>query len=885
MQWCNLKPKLRSDGTASMPLSRSIRAVLAALPLFAAVLPAQGPRAPREVVASTASPDAIRLDGRLDEPAWLAAIPASDFTQREPIEGTPASDGTEVRFLITSDALLIGARMHSTDPAGVRPLVGRRDAGLPTEELFISLDTRGDRLTAYSFVVTPGGTRRDLFHASDNLGAQDESWDPVWEVHTAVDAEGWTAEVRIPLTQLRFASGTDHAWGLNLIRTIPSRNESSYWVLVGRNETGWSSRMGRLAGLGALRAPARLEVTPYVALEGTRFGTVDAADPFAERMRGTVRGGADLKLGLGSSLTLDATINPDFGQVEADPAVVNLTAFEIGFEERRPFFVEGSNLFGGRGTFYSRRIGATPPGSPGAPYAESAGNSTILGAAKVTGRMPSGLSIGALTAVTAEEAVRTFDPELGHSRAVVAPLTAYGIATAQQEVGRNRSTARASLTAVQRDLDPGSPLASLLAERAYTGLLDGRLRWAGGAYDISAYLVGSYVEGSAEAILAQQRSSRRYYQRPDAEHVEVDPARTSLAGIYAGINHSKMAGNWLWDVDFEVASPGVELNDIGFQNQVDYRYLSANLRHRETTPGRTFHNWSVGLEGTGIWNTAGDRTFVESGVFGEVTWKNFWSSEFAVEYSPRALDDRITRGGPLMEAPEAWRFDFDTETRSSAPTMAGFFVSTERDELDGWSVDVGGGIRLRPGTRWEVRIEPMWSRSVTPRQFVTTRSGGSAATYGGRYLFAELSRSEVSAEIRASVAITPELTVEGFFQPFASSGQYADFGELAAARTFDLRRYGTDGTTIARANGQYTVTDGDATVTFGDPNFNIRSFRSNLVLRWEWRPGSTAYLVWQQNRFENRDPDRRVGPGGLFQAFGAAGDNVLAFKVSYWLAR
>lgn len=866
-------------------LARSIPAVLLAA-LSTPALVAQQPAAgSRRVIAVPVASDAIRLDGRLDEPAWRNVTPAAGFTQREPAEGSPASEPTEVRFLITGDALLIGARMSSSAAASIRPLVGRRDAELPTEELFISLDTRGDRLTAYSFVVTPGATRRDVFHPNDNLDSQDESWDPVWEVYTAVDADGWTAEARIPLTQLRFGSGNDQEWGVNLIRTIPSRNESSHWVLVGRNETGWSSRMGRLAGLGTLRTPARLEVTPYVALEGTRIGTVDASDPFSERTSGTFRGGADLKLGLGSSLTLDATINPDFGQVEVDPAEVNLTAFETFFEERRPFFVEGRNLFGGRNTFYSRRIGAPPIGSADAPYAESADNTTILGAAKVTGRMASGLSLGTLTAVTAEEEVRTFDPSIGYGRAVVAPRTLHGIVTTQQELGRNRSTVRASLTAVERDLDPGSPLAAILLRRAYTGLLDGRWRWAGGAYDVSAYLVGSWVEGSPEAVLAQQRSSRRYFQRPDADHVELDPNRTSLSGAYFGINHSKMAGDWLWDVDFESATPGVELNDIGFLGNADYRYLSGNLRHRETTPGRSFHNWTVGVEGTGIWNTGGVRTFVESGVFGGVTWKNFWSSDVAVEYSPRAMDDGITRGGPLMESPATWRFDFESETRSSAPTMATLSVSTERDELSGWSVEVEAGVRLRPGTRWEIRVEPSWSRSVTARQYVTTRPGGGAATYGNRYLFAELSRSEISAEIRGSLAITPELTVEGYFQPFASGGQYADFGELVAARTSELRRYGSDGASIVRADGRYTVTDGTTSFTFRDPNFNIRSFRSNLVLRWEWRPGSTAYLVWQQNRFEARDPDQRVGPGGLFQALGAAGDNVVAFKVSYWLSR
>jgi hypothetical protein len=841
--------------------------------------------ATRQVHAVRASSDAVQLDGRLDESIWQTADAATGFVQREPVEGTPASDATEVRFVLTPDALIIGARMRSSTPERIRALVGRRDSALPTEELFVSLDTRGDRLTAYSFVVTPGGTRRDLFHPSDNLGSQDESWDPVWQVETALDATGWTAEVRIPLTQLRFDAASAGTWGVNLIRTIPDRNESSYWVLVGRNETGWSSRMGQLSGLGALNAPRRLEIVPYAAVEGTRVGTTDPDDPFSERSSGTARFGADVKLGLGSSLTLDAAINPDFGQVEADPAVVNLTAFETFFEERRPFFIEGSNLFGGRSTFYSRRIGAAPPGSADAPYAESANNSTILTAAKVTGRLPSGLSVGALGAVTAEENIRTFDPDGGFGNAIVAPLTGYGILTAQQELGRTRSTAKASFTVVQRDLADGSALAASLARRAYTGMLDGRWRWAGGRYDVSAFVVGSHIEGTPEAILAQQRSSRRYFQRPDADHTEIDPTRTSMSGVYAGINHSKMGGNLLWDVDFEYASPTLELNDAGFMNSVDYQYLGGNVRYRQTQPGKLFHNWVIGAEGTGIWNTADVRTFTETGLFGGVTWKNFWSSEFAVEYSPRAMDDGITRGGPLMQSPAEYRMDLSTETSSSKPTLIGVSFSGSRNELDGWEAGLGMELRFRPGTRWLVSVEPSISRSVNARQYVTTRPGGSAATYGSRYLFGEISRSEVAAQFRASVAITPELTFEGYIEPFASSGQYQHFGELATARTFNLREYGSDGTTIALVNDRYEVTDGDAEFGFNNPNFNIRSFRSNLVLRWEWRPGSTAYLVWQQNRFEARDPAQRVGTGGLFQALGAPGDNVLAFKVSYWIAK
>jgi hypothetical protein len=462
---------------------------------------------PRTVTAVRLAGPVPHIDGRLDESAWQRAQPASEFVQLEPIEGAPAPEDTEVRFLYADDALYIGARMLSRDPAAIRTLVARRDTDVPSEQLVISFDTHQNRTTAYTFAITPGGIRTDYFHPSDSRGARDHSFDPVWEVATAVDSAGWTAEIRIPFTQLRFNAGAEQVWGVNLTRSVPDRNEQTFWVLVRRNEQGWSSRMGTLEGIRGIRPSRRIEVLPYVAAEGNRASDVDPVDPFTSQVDGTGRMGADLELGLGPALTLNATINPDFGQVEADPAVVNLTAFETFFSERRPFFTEGSNLFGGRGTFYSRRIGARPSGSAGAPYAESVDNSTILGAAKVTGRTSGGFSLGALGAATARERVRTYDPSSDtFGDATIAPFTMYGIVTGQQEFGRDRSTLKASVTAVERDLEDGGPLASILTRRAWTGLLDGRWRWAGGRYDVSAYVVGTRVEGDSAAILRLQRS-------------------------------------------------------------------------------------------------------------------------------------------------------------------------------------------------------------------------------------------------------------------------------------------------------------------------------------------------------------------------------------------
>ena len=858
---------------------------LALLTPFSLAVQAQSPT--KSVAAVRLEGQSPDVDGRLNEAVWNQTTPATGFILSEPTEGAPAPEATEVRFLYTNDALYVGARMRSNTPGSIRRLVGRRDSDMPSEILFVSFDSRADRRTAYTFGVTPGGVRTEFFHSSDFEDDNDQSYDPVWEAEAVVDSAGWTAEMRIPFTQLRYNPGPGpQTWGVNIVREVPDRNESSYWILVGRQETGWSSRMGRLEGLADLPKSRRIEISPYVAGNATLGREVPDADPFNDRYDATFRAGGDLKMGLGPNLTLDATFNPDFGQVEADPAEVNLSAFETFFDERRPFFLEGSDLLGGRGTFYSRRIGASPPGFADGDYVESADNTTILGAAKVTGRLPSGLSIGALSALTARERVRTFDTLSNtFAETIVAPLTFYGIATARQEIGRNRSIIGASFSIVERDVDPNSLLASLVARHAYTGLIDGRLRWAGGKYDMSAYIGYSHVAGDSTAILRQQLSSRRYFQRPDAGHVEVDPSRTSLGGVTAGINHSKLAGSWLWDIDYSQESPELELNDIGSLGSADDRSLSGDIRYRQTKPGRLFHNWTLGLAETTEWNFDGDRTFMAHGFFAEATFKNFWESSFDVNYLPRSQSDDQTRGGPLMQTPSTWQVGMELGGREGASTSWSVETFTRIDELDGLLLETEFGLGFRPGTRWELSLDGAYNRYVPMRQYVTTLGGGSAATFGSRYIFAKLEQSEIVARLRLSYALTPDLTIEGYLEPFASSGRYSRFGELAAPSTLDLLRYGTGGTSItAQGDSAYTVTQGANQFTFDNPNFDVRSLRSNLVIRWEWQPGSTLFLVWQQNRESEGFPRRDVGLGGLWDSFSIPGEHFLAIKASYWIA-
>ena len=835
---------------------------------------------------AVAADSPLRLDGVLDETAWSRAEPATGFVQREPVEGAPAPERTEVRFLYDAGALWIGARMQSDDPSAIRSLVTRRDREGSSEQIVVSLDTYGDRRTAYTFAVTPAGVRIDYYHPSDFEDARDYGYDPVWEVETTVDDSGWTAEMRIPFSQLRFTEAGAEEWGVNVVRRVPARNEASYWMLVGRDETGWSSRMGRLTGLGGVEPSRGVEILPYVAANATVADDVDPDNPFLQERTSSVRAGADVKVGIGSSLTLDATINPDFGQVEADPAEVNLTAFETFFGERRPFFTEGSQLFGGRGLFYSRRIGAPPPAVPDADYFETVDNTTILGAAKLTGRLPSGLSIGALAAVTGEEEVETFDADADDfGSAVVAPLTSYAVASLQQEFGADGSTVSAMVTGVRRDLEPGSLLADLVTEDAVSAVVDGRYRWAGGKYDVSAFIGVTHVRGSESALLRLQRSSRRYWQRPDADHVEVDPARTAMTGTIMGINHSKMSGDhWLWDADYYQESPAFEPNDIGQLGATDDRGLRANLRYRENEPGRLFRAWSIGTGQVTEWTFGGERQFTVVYPFANLVLPNFWQINLDAEFLTAGLSDAATRGGPLMAQIPARQMAVELQNAPGSRTRWGFEVERREDDAGGDYFRFEPSLSLRPGTRWELSLDPHWIEWTDPRQYVTARENGPAATFGTRYIFAYVDRSEVAARVRLNYTFSPELTLETYIEPFAASGTYYDFGELEAARSSRLRTYGeAAGTTLVRdEDGTAAITADGETFTIAPRDFNVRSIRSNAVLRWEWRPGSTAYLVWQQDGFADDDPGD-VGPGALLDAFGARRDHFLALKVSYWL--
>jgi hypothetical protein len=841
-----------------------------------------------QVVAGRIQGAPPQLDGKLDDPAWLHAQWASGFIQREPVEGAHPAAETRVAFMYDDAALYIAARMSAAPATPVRGLVTRRDREGSSEQLVISLDTYHDRRTAYSFGVTAAGVRIDYLHATDTQSDRDYLYDPVWQAETRVTDSAWTAEIRIPFTQLRFNSAHTQLWGVNLARKIPSVNEEDYLVLVRRNETGWASRFAELRGIENIQKSRRVELLPYVASSAQILGNPEPGNPFVDRRSAEARVGGDLKIGLGPSLTLDATINPDFGQVEADPAEVNLSAFETVFPERRPFFVEGAQLLRANqlSFFVSRRIGQAPRYSPPADFVEPILNTTIKGAAKVTGRLRSGLSVGVLGALTGSEHARTFDEATGDfGEFKVEPLTSFGVMRLQQEFGSNRSTAGIILTNVHRDIESGTPLGDLFARNAVTGGAEWRLRFKQGEYLAFGTVGFSHVTGDTAAILRIQRSSAHFFGRPDESYSKIDPSAHSIDGSYTSIGGSKIAGKWLWSGNVYGESPGLEINDIGRIGQADDRGINFSARYRHTVPGKRLRYWDLGANSFNEWNYGGIRqqTFLQA--FSNVTWSNFWTSGFQVSYLPDALLDNLTRGGPLMGYGAQWSVDAGFSGNPSKKTLWRIAPSVAGDRMGGWSASIGGGLSFRPGNRIEVSADPSYSRFVDPRQFYTTMPGGSAATFGQRYIFSYIERSEVSTQFRLNYALGPDLTLETYAEPFASSGRFYRIGELPRARSYGLREYGKDGTTLTRfGNDSIAVTDGSARFTLPVRDFNVLSMRSNFVLRWEWRPGSTAFLVWQTNRADQNVSGRLVRPGSLVDAITAKGDNVFAMKVNYWIS-
>jgi hypothetical protein len=805
----------------------------------------------------------IDLDGKLDEAEWKLVAPATAFFQTEPFDGPPGTERTEVFVLYDEGGLYVGARMWESS-GDVRKRLSRRDSFLfDSDWFYITLDTYHDHVSAVQFSVNPAGVKRDEVVGT---GMPDASWDAVWDVATSTDAEGWTAEFRIPFSQLRFSARQEQVWGLQFSRRAIRKEEMTVFAHTPKSEKGGPARYGHLIGLQGIKPGRKLEVLPY-AVTRAEYVQTNPADPFRDGSDVFAGTGLDMKYRLTSSLTLDATFNPDFGQVEVDPAVVNLSAFETSFDEKRPFFVEGSDIFrfNELRLFYSRRIGRSPQGSmpEDVAFSNRPDNSTILGAAKITGRTSSGWSVGLVEAVTAEETAPFVYDDGGRGEAIVEPRTNYLVARTEKLMRSGQTQVGGILTAVHRDLSDDA-LSALLRSSAYSGGLDFLHEFANRTWSISGYMAFSRINGSSSTILRAQHSSARYYQRPDADYLDVDSAVTMLDGYAARLVINKTAGlHWRGDANISAVSPGFEVNDLGFLTAADRIGSDVNLSYVENRPGRLFRNYRINLRNAGDWNFGGDVIAARSTLSFNYSLVNYWGGHFNWTHSFRAYDDRLTRGGPVARDLADNRLEVQLNSDGRKQVSTRFTVNHTWGESGGWNTQLSGNVSVRPAENWSISVGPRLNRQRTAAQYLGSEEDSSSlATFGRRYVFAPIRQTTFSLETRLNVNFSPELSFELFAQPFVSTGDYGQALQLKRPRAFEFDPY----------SGSIESED-----------FNTRSLRGNAVLRWEWRPGSTLFLVWQQRRFGSFDSGRFDFGRDTRAIFDTRPNNVFLVKMNYWL--
>jgi hypothetical protein len=843
-----------------------------------------------------------QIDGRLDEPAWERAPVASGFLQRDPLEGEPSSERTEVRVLFDDGALYVGARLFDAEPHRIIRQLSRRDVAVEADAFILYLDPHHDGRTGAQFAVSAAGVQRDALIYNDSF--LDPTWDAVWQSAVQVDGDGWVVEMRIPFSQLRFPRAERYTWGVNVQRIIQRRNETAWLQLVPKNESGLASRMAELVGIGGVTPPVHLQLVPYVTTRAELVEPPAGGSPFNDGLRGFAGAGLDLKYGLSSNMTLDATFNPDFGQVEVDPAVVNLTQFEQFFEERRPFFTEGAKVFADFGRsgaseywgffrpepvlFYSRRVGRAPQGRTGARFSDAPPTTTILGAGKIIGRTANGWTLGLLDAVTGREQARISQDGLGISRREVEPLTNYFVGRAQRELGARAGIGMIA-TSVLRDTDDDTLRLAIPGRATMTGV-DGHLFLdRSRAWVLHGGIAGSRVQGDPAAIVRLQRAEQRYYQRPDAPHVRVDPTATTLNGWTGHANLNRNSGNVTVNLGVWGMSPGFEVNDAGFATQTDRAGGHAMVQFRRLTPDRWTRERTLFVSKWWTWNYGNELQ--GDGWQSGVTFlhQNFWRTRLLVTYAKRVWDDKLTRGGPTVIRAGNTGAQATLTTDVRRPVYLTTDASYTRREFNAETTSTGVQLNLRPHPAVTIGAGPALRRSIVAAQYLATIPDPlKVETFGARYVFGELGQTEVSMVTRLSVATSPRTSLQVFMQPLISTGSYGAIKELERPRTFDFLRYGIDGGTIANRPAGLLAIDPDGEgpasgFSIPDPDFNVKSLRVNAVFRWEFRPGSTLFFVWTQQRRDLADPgDFSIGRDAA-RLFTAPADDVLLVKVSYWL--
>ncbi len=839
------------------------------------------------------------IDGLMNDDSWNLVEWTTDFTQIQPQENKPPSQETAFKVLYDDNNLYIFIRAYDTEPDKISRLMSRRD-NFTGDMVYVDIDSHFDKQTDYLFAASASGAKSDAAISDDGYN-EDDSWNPIWYMKTSIDDKGWCAEMKIPLSQLRFGKKNEQIWGLQVTRNIFRLQERSQWQYIPKGSPGIVHLYGELHNINNIKPKHQIEIMPYAVGRIERFEKTEG-DPFNTGKASKISAGLDGKVGLTNDFTLDFTINPDFGQVEADPSEVNLTAFETYFSEKRPFFVEGKNIFQfmpnqtivihnmyADNLFYSRRIGQYPHYYPSVgdnEYVKMPESTTILGALKVSGKTKKGLSVGILESLTSIENA-LIDSTGIRRKESVEPLTNYFVGRIQQDFNKGETVLGGIITAVNRDIK--NPDLFFLNTAAYTAGIDFQHNWKERTWYVAGNAEFSDVKGKPEAITSMQTSSARYYQRPDANYLSVDSSLTSLSGYGGTIKLGKSSKKRIqFETSLTVRSPGLEFNDIGYMRYSDIIHHGTWVAYYMRNPFWVFNNFYLNTNYWMYWNFSGKLLSTNTNINFNSQLKNKWRINGQFNRQSENISTNMLRGGSSFIIPGNQSFNLNIGSDPSKKIS--FFLGSYHGSGDGNSSrahEYYAEVVIRPSNLISVSVDPDYSIRNQELQYVNTVG----TPENPIYLFGNLNQKTLGITLRINYTINPELSIEYYGQPFVSAGKYNNYKKITSpdADKFNSRYhvYMDEEISYNSIDNVYNIVETGNPVTnysFGNPDFNFRQFRSNMVIRWEYSPGSTLYLVWSQGRTSS-------GSDGIFSygsdmkdLFKIVPQNVFLLKFSYWFA-
>lgn len=841
----------------------------------------------KKIYTTKSTSQEIVIDGSLDDAAWNTVDWGTDFIEKSPAENTAPTYQTKFKIIYDSKYLYIGIKALDTTPNEIVKRLSRRD-GFVGDRVNVLIDSYHDKRTAFVFTTTAAGVKGDEF-ATQNGNNFDDSWNPIWYTKVKIDNDGWTTEMKIPLSQLRFGNDQKQVWGLNVVRNIFHKNERSLWQRVPNDAAGFISEAGELHGLLNLKSQKQLEIQPFTVAQYDSY-QAETGNPFKDGSDGKINFGLDAKIGITNDLTLDITINPDFGQVEADPGNFALDGFQVFLAEQRPFFVENKNIFdfrfanGRDNVFYSRRIGRSPQVSANYEddeFADIPINSSIIGAAKFSGKTKDGWSIGVLESVTANEYASIQETDGNRRNQLVEPLTNYFVVRTQKDFNDRNSYIGGIFTAVNRDLNEN---VNTLHKSAYTGGIDFRHNWNNRNYFIQGNIIASKVTGSKEAIEATQTTLRHLFQRVDANHVAVDLNRTSLTGSGGRFYGGKSGGgNWRYRLGMNWKSPELELNDVGFLRQADEIRQFANVEYLWQKPTNIYREARMQLSEFSTYDFDGNYNRIQYNLEGFINWKNNWWTEVGFGHKPRIFVNTFLRGGPRWRfSDENFRFLFFGSDQSKKFNFTLGYVNSAAKQ-DNFSFQrYVLRFNYQPFDAFSMAVSMEFEKNPNKTQWVDDPVFGTTT----RYVLGEIDNQNFSATLRLNYSINPNLSIQYYGQPFISRGTYSNFNYVnnAAAKDLNERVTWFNNNQISIADDVYNIdenNDGITDYSFGNPDFAFVQFRSNLVIRWEYIPGSELFLVWSQGVSGFGDPKDTLSRSLQNQIVDEPLDNTFLMKLTY----